>query len=137
MAGNRRSEPYRANASRAADLDAAGNHSRTRGESDVGSGQVPALAAASWKFPKPDVPEPHRVPMILEDERQLVLVLHVRRSLFVRRRTREGNVILYQDAIVHDGHSRRSLDLPGSVEARPMEDDVVRLPLAGWPISVH
>src|SRR5678815_4202569 len=64
-------------------------------------------------------------------------MLLVRRPLLVRRRPGQHDVVLNEDAVVQDGEPRRTRDLARRIESRPMEDDVVRLPLAGRATRVH
>src|SRR4029077_10979527 len=60
------------------------------------------------KLAHPDIAEPHRIPVILEDQRQSIGVLSVRRALLVRGRASERDVVLDEDAVMQDRHPGRT-----------------------------
>ncbi len=59
-----------------------------------------------------------------------------REAGLVGRRPGQHDIVLDQDAVVEDRHPRRPEQLSVLVEARPVEDDVVGLPLAGLAAGV-
>ena len=69
--------------------------------------------------------------MVLEEERELVGHHGVGRAALERSGTGEDRVIRYEHAILEDRQSRCAAERTIGVEARPVEDDVVRLPVAG------
>src|SRR5436190_14531447 len=82
------------------------------------------------ELPDPDVAEAHRMSVVLERQRQLVCVSGIRRPRPVGCGTDERHVVLYEHVVVEDGHSRGREQRAAGIEARGVEDDVVRLPLA-------
>ena len=55
----------------------------------------------------------------------------------MRCRARERHVILHQHAIVDHAHARRMRESSRCIEARPVKDDVVALPLARRSTRIH
>src|SRR5712692_8814358 len=82
------------------------------------------------KLADPNIPEADRVIVVLKRQRQLGRVSTVGRPLLVLGRTHEGDVVLNEDAVVQDCDERGLEQLAVFVKARPVEDDVVGLPLA-------
>src|ERR1043166_7494917 len=96
----------------------------------------PVDAPSSLELPHPDIPVPHRMTVILQRERQPVGVRLVGGPLLVAGGAGERDVVLHQHAVMEDGHPRRAQELALAVEAGPVEDDVVGLPLPRWPARV-
>src|ERR1035437_10284546 len=89
----------------------------------------------SLEIANPNVPEPHRMLMILQSDRQAIGPRLVRRPSHVRRRPDEFDIVLHEHAVVQNGETGGLQQFPGGVEARPVKHDVVALPLA--PLAAH
>src|SRR5258708_36220078 len=50
---------------------------------------------------------------------------------------RQFGIVLYQHAVLQDGDARSPQELAVGGEARPVPNDVVRLPLARTPAGIH
>src|SRR5947199_933819 len=82
--------------------------------------------------------------VILQHQRQSIGVWAVVRPAPVHRPTGDNRIVLHQHAIVEHRHARR-VAYRVTRECRPVEDDVVRLPLPGraagvderWRLPVH
>src|SRR2546427_3731964 len=55
----------------------------------------------------------------------------IRRSRLIRGGSHALEVVLNQHPVEKHGHARRALERAVGLEVRPVEDDVVRLPVAG------
>src|SRR5580765_4001824 len=88
-------------------------------------------AALVGQLADPDVPEAHRVVVVLQRQRHLRRVRFVVRRLVVERDAHHGHVVLDQHAVVEDREGRALNQLAVGVELRRVEHDVVGLPLAG------
>ena len=82
------------------------------------------------QFPNPDIPEPYRVVVVLQFQRQLGRGLLIRLMVTIRQ-TEDGDVVLDQHAVVQHRESRGPDDYPCRVKSRTVENDVVGLPLPG------
>src|ERR1035437_9516124 len=85
----------------------------------------------------PDVPDPHRMLVLPQPERQPVRARLVRRPAHVRGRADRLDVVLNQNTIVENGEASRLQELAGGAEPRTLKHDVVTLPFAGLPARLH
>src|SRR5215471_3556425 len=96
-----------------------------------------AGSALRRKLANPDIAIVNRVIVVLQLQGKLLGSGLVWRSDMMAGRTGQLNVILYQNSVVQDSHSRGPDQIAVLGEARPMKNDVISLPLSGRPGSVY
>ena len=69
--------------------------------------------------------------MVLQEERQLVGMRSIRRTLVVVRGPQERAVVLDEHTVVEHRHARGREHSPTGVEARRVKHDVIHLPFSG------
>src|SRR5262245_35022192 len=84
----------------------------------------------------PDIPEPHRIAMILQNDRPFAVLSVGRKDWFVSGPAEYFRMILDQDAVVQRGERRFLLDIAAVAEDRRVINDVVGLPFAGFAAGV-
>lgn len=97
---------------------------------ELGVGRVGA------QFPNPDVAVANRVPMVLQRERQLVLVTPVGFALQPARGTDQFDVVLHQHPVVQHGQTGGRHDGSFATESWAGEEDIVGLPFPWRPGGV-
>ena len=95
------------------------------------------LLSFLMEFPDPDIAKAHRMVVVLQSEREFFRRRVIGRALVVRGRPHDGDVILNQHSIVNHRDVSRPQQLAARVEARPVKNDVVGLPLSGRPRGIH
>lgn len=93
-----------------------------------------------FQLAEPDIAKADRIVVVLQHDGAFVAV----RFVFgdgVRPKPAcaalKCDMVLHQDAVVQDGEIRLTCDPAGIIEDRPMEDDIISLPLTGLAAGIH
>src|SRR5579859_1921794 len=92
---------------------------------------------AGLQLANPDIAVAHRIAVILQRERKFVRTGLVGWPATVCGWAGEFDIVLHKDTVMKHGKAGRAEELPTAVEAWAVEDDVVPLPFARRPCSVH
>ena len=80
----------------------------------------------------PDIPEPDKVSVILQTDRQFVGVRFVRGNLFKNHRSQDFEMVLHKYAVMEYGDYCGFDDL-AVFENRAVEDNIITLPFSRSP----
>src|SRR6266853_833935 len=89
------------------------------------------------QLPDPDVPVARRVTVVLQEDGKPVRMRLVVRTRGVHRPAGDDRIVLHQHPVVQHRDPRRVAYRTIRREPGAVENDVVRLPLAGGPAGVH
>src|SRR6266702_8025777 len=89
-----------------------------------------AASLGGFQFADPDVAVAHWMVMVLQRQRQFFWLRFVRRPLAMSRRAAQFHIVLHEHAVVKNGFAGGAEQLAVFRKTRPVEENVVGLPLA-------